>query len=668
MRTNMFKRALAMCLLAALLCGFMSLTASATELPTPEDIPMPGASWASEGGGTIVVKLVGETSDPKPKLEVYKLIEVNAIDVPDTNPVVHQPGDPAYRWTTPELKAWVDKYYPDYSAGDTAPSDLSVRAAIEKLKGEEKAAEAAEFFTRLEKAIEKNDPEKQITDIAPVDAEVKVERISDGCYATISGLNMGAYLIVVKDHDSVYQPTVVLLTPFEKTVDGKLAWYVQNNTRKNMKGTPVSLKKEITAPGSGTATSAGIGDKVSYKITGVIPAYVDEMLYWDYTVSDEMAGMKLIPESLRVMVDDEVIVEYDTEEETLFIAEKTVTVDGTSEVCAPVVKVNDALLTDVMADPSSLGGNAAKSFSIDLNGKANYHAFLKGCEKITVTYDAVILPDAVMEDPNVNTAHLAFSSNPYASAVPKVLDDSNDVFVYGLDLIKIKKADREPLKDAEFKLYDSSNKEIHFTLGSDGIYHRNDDGEDVLTSGEDGSLILIGLAAGTYNLVETKAPSPDLVMKNVSITIRPRYVDGKMTGAVDVEESEETDAFGPKPEEPLVPGPLGPVPEEPGPDATAAEKKEYELKLAEYEALKKDIEEYPEKLEKYNKEMERYNARKAVTEKGFYPRYIENAPPERVGYSTGGLGTAPFSILGILLMAGGALIVTTAVRKRHSRA
>ena len=225
---------------------------------------------------------------------------------------------------------------------------------------------------------------------------------------------------------------------------------------------------------------------------------------------------------------------------------------------------------------------------------------------IIVTYDAVVNENAFETDALGNDTVLVYANDPYADGTFETPDDY-DVYTYGIQIDKVDK-EGNPLPGAQFTLSTSGNTLLHFTeTAADGVYRLDPDSDNtVLEVSADGTLEIQGLDLGTYILKETKAPS-DHVLPTGTITIV--LGDNEPDGTLESEASSATAGGG------------------------------------------------------------TITIRGAVTvSKNIISFDIENTSTEDAGFTlptTGGMGTALFTIAGILLMGGAVVLVAAAVRRKR---
>ncbi|MBM6756042.1 SpaH/EbpB family LPXTG-anchored major pilin [Collinsella tanakaei] len=144
----------------------------------------------------------------------------------------------------------------------------------------------------------------------------------------------------------------------------------------------------------------------------------------------------------------------------------------------------------------------------------------KAGQKITVTYTATVNENAIVNaDDELNSAKVEYSTSPDGESTGESEDDKTHQYTFGFDLTKVDGADDETvLPGATFQLKTADGSEvIKLVKTASGAYRPatgaeaavSDDGKtwvEEVTTGDDGKLVFVGLAEGEYQLVETKAP------------------------------------------------------------------------------------------------------------------------------------------------------------------
>ena len=134
-------------------------------------------------------------------------------------------------------------------------------------------------------------------------------------------------------------------------------------------------------------------------------------------------------------------------------------------------------------------------------------------KQIVIEYTATILASAADATAAPNTVKLTYSNSilPEDSTEEPDnydIEDGAVVYTYKLGVIKYKDAvgENNKLANVEFKLYtqETGGTALKFTQNTDGSYVLDANGTETLTTGEDGKIVVKGLANGTYYLEETK--------------------------------------------------------------------------------------------------------------------------------------------------------------------
>lgn len=356
----------------------------------------------------------------------------------------------------------------------------------------------------------------------------------------ISNLPNGYYLIVQQDNDSSVSVSSDMLV----TVDSA------NRTQTvNLKADVPSLLKTINdGSGDKKAESYGVGDEVNFQLVSKVPdisGYLGEKTAvqkengrYVFEVCESMSkGLTLEPNSIKIKIGDKNYTNFkvvqkddpstpETEWKIVF-GTTTVTNEGTGKP--------DEILSDtdgVVNDPDFVPANAGKP--------------------IVITYKAKLNENAVLGDKgNPNTANVLYSSNPYKKDdTNHTWDSTAKAYTFGLDLTKTNtKGDKLPY--AGFNLKDKEGNIIYVkplntdNSGKDqyGKYvrcHSNDKGAQALiASGQDGKIIVSGLDAGDYQLVETDAPDGyQLLPAPIHFSITPKF--NLVEKTIDAELSELT--------------------------------------------------------------------------------------------------------------------------------
>lgn len=164
--------------------------------------------------------------------------------------------------------------------------------------------------------------------------------------------------------------------------------------------------------------------------------------------------------------------------------------------------------------------NTKGKFEYSVNDYNALKTEVNGASKIIVTYKAKVVSAAYETPANLkNAAYLKYNKASYnTQGVEKEIKVDRQLYTYG---VKIKKVDdtqeEKTLQGAEFTLK-KGDAEIKFAKNGN-MYYPAADGSAKLTTNESGEMLIAGLDLGTYTLTETKAPSGYTLPRNPETTI-----------------------------------------------------------------------------------------------------------------------------------------------------
>ena len=318
----------------------------------------------------------------------------------------------------------------------------------------------------------------------------------------ISNLDYGYYLVVGSGHADgaeVFAHSALVTVP--EFADG-----VQKNTVEiTLKADAPTIAKSVSNENTSNPndfvkwTDVSIGDIVTFKIESIVPNMFGYDSY-TFKVHDTMdAGLSFVGTTK---------------------ADFTVTIGGKSfEQFEVDVDTEGNTMTLTMQ--GSIGSGNSGDFRHQVAGDA-----------IVITYQAMLNGKATIDKmPNVNTAHIEYSNNPYwdgkgkepTGTTPK---DTAKVFVFDFDILKFTGSLDAPipLAGAEFELRivkeDSSSAIKLVRLTGENVDGKMMDVYRVATpeeiaigtitttivTGDLGRVLIRGLDAGDYFLKEMKAP------------------------------------------------------------------------------------------------------------------------------------------------------------------
>ncbi len=281
-------------------------------------------------------------------------------------------------------------------------------------------------------------------------------------------------------------------------------------------------------------TDASIGDTVTWKVTASVPSKVNELK--EFSLKDTMS------QALTWVSEEE--------------AQLTITTDPGVEL------TRDTDYTLTVPQNNTAGGSWTISFTQD--GKNKLAA--SNVTSIDVTFNTVLNANAsVGSAGNLNTGELDYSNAIYPTEDPSnpndgkepgkdVITDQAIVYTFALGVEKVDGSTRTPLANVTFDLYsyegeeenvtedilESSGTPISVAQTEAGVGHYVVDGAGnaTLTTDAEGNIVVNGLKNGNYYLVETKTNDGYNLLKE------PVKVEINVTFATTTETKTETDLDG----------------------------------------------------------------------------------------------------------------------------
>lgn len=232
-----------------------------------------------------------------------------------------------------------------------------------------------------------------------------------------------------------------------------------------------------------TEISAAKGVLLHFELNANVPDYLGEYIEPGDVPDPTIKSIKAAPASIT-RGSYELVIHDKLDPDMTFAAISSITVNG---------RALDASLYQI-AGTSGAGAEFTVTMDLVELYENGYYTLdeIDSCPEIAVIYTANLSSSAAA-GVRTNTAWVTYETDK------KSVDSTVTVTTYGIDVFKFDQATNAPLPDAEF------------TLSGNGVSQNG-------KSDSTGHLIFNGLAAGTYELRETKAPS-DYVKSDTPITV-----------------------------------------------------------------------------------------------------------------------------------------------------
>jgi LPXTG-motif cell wall-anchored protein len=433
---------------------------------------------------------------------------------------------------------------------------------------------------------------------------------------TFKDLAMGQYIIVgggTSTGAKIYQTVTAEVIP--TVADG--VYKLATTDTVSMKTTKPTAEKKIdkgTTQDTAGNETANIGDTITYTISGTVPTYPEGSTNTTYYQKDTLsAGLTL--SSASDAIDVEGIAADGTTKQKLTIGtDYTITISGQN------------LYIDYVYDR------------------------IKTYAKVSATYSAILNENAKVgtKDGNPNTYDLIWSNSPFDGTTGTPTDHKTGqgygsdekkktVYTYALIIDKYDEKTTAKLANAEFDVKDSNGK----VLGH------------IVTDGN-GTACYTGLKQGTYYLHETKAPAGyKLLADDVIITI-----DSTSTAFASATTTTTTTYTTDK-EKAIIPT------QAINDDGVPLWIKEGGTVTVASAAIPTDGNYLPAYvLTRKTTVTTSGDSGKGSAADGYYKTSIANAPGSSLP-TTGGMGTVLFTVIGLILMIGAAVVLATKKRMQN---
>lgn len=245
-----------------------------------------------------------------------------------------------------------------------------------------------------------------------------------------------------------------------------------------------------------------VGQEVNYKLTGTIADNYASYDSYSYEFTDTLTkGLSYVEDQTKVYA-----VNKDSSNKDTYI-------DISSYFDVKSTKNADETTTLTVVAKAGEHGKHLKEIS-DVNANTRIVVFYKA----KLNASAVIAGGNNQPNGNLNTVTLKYSNNPMVEGTGTSAPDTVENYTYGLKINKVDLGTEAPLANAEFTIKNA--KEKYVAEGG-----KLSDTEFVHTTGDDGSIRLTGLDAGTYTVTEKNAPNGYTAVSSFEFTIDPTIKD-----------------------------------------------------------------------------------------------------------------------------------------------
>lgn len=323
-------------------------------------------------------------------------------------------------------------------------------------------------------------------------------------------LDIGFYIIIETgtsgDSASVASKSMLVPLPYvdvNKAEDNKLFWNF--DLKITPKDEPVNVDKSIIeGDKKENISDNNVGDILTYQVDADIPHY-------DASTNTQMVKY-IITDTLSKGLD--FYIEGDPESNIDIIVSNF---SGESKTLKPGTL--ETHQTTIGEEPYTYYSVTDGDYAVSYDGKTMTLVFdypdIMAYNNLQLNYQVKINEDAVIGvEGNPNQVDLEYTNNNKTWNTSKPWDKT-ETYVYGLKINKVD-PDGNKLEGAEFQLYagapdpdgdyEGRNPLVTYKYENGQLVINSNDGKTAVTD-KDGIAYLIGFEAGTYALVETKAPN-----------------------------------------------------------------------------------------------------------------------------------------------------------------
>lgn len=331
-----------------------------------------------------------------------------------------------------------------------------------------------------------------------------------GTGGTTVTLDIGFYIIIETgtsgDSASVASKSMLVPLPYvdvNKAEDNKLFWNFDLTI--TPKDEPVNVDKSIIeGDKKENISDNNVGDTLTYQVDADIPHY-------DASTNTQMVKY-IITDTLSKGLD--FYIEGDPENNIDIIVSNF---SGETKTLKPGTL--ETHQTTIGEEPYTYYSVTDGDYAVSYDGKTMTLVFdypdIMAYNNLQLNYQVKINEDAVIGvEGNPNQVDLEYTNNNKTWNTSKPWDKT-ETYVYGLKINKVD-PDGNKLEGAEFQLYagapdpdgdyEGRNPLVTYKYENGQLVINSNDGKTAVTD-KDGIAYLIGFEAGTYALVETKAPN-----------------------------------------------------------------------------------------------------------------------------------------------------------------
>lgn len=255
------------------------------------------------------------------------------------------------------------------------------------------------------------------------------------------------------------------------------------------------------------AADSQIGQEVNYRLTGTIADNYDSYDSYSYKFKDSLdKGLDYVDGSLSVYA---------------LNGDAYTEIDSTSyNVTKPSGSSRDLVVDFSKGENGLKSATAKKGGTLTINANTKIVVFYKA----KLNASAVIAGANNLLNGNPNTVTLEYSNNPMVEGTGTSAPDTVEDYTYGLRINKVDLGTEKALSGAKFTITTTGDEgkttskyvTTNGTLSDDKVVHE---------TGDDGSIRLTGLDAGTYTVTEEEAPNGYTAVSSFEFTIDPTIND-----------------------------------------------------------------------------------------------------------------------------------------------